>query len=162
VYEGFDTAQICCNGHVITAGAASGPEFRAPFCATCGSATIMACDSCKAAIRGWYHVPGFIGGHDYERPGFCHMCGVAYPWTRARLAAARELTEILEGFTVAERQQLSADLEDLVRDGPRTPVAQVRWKQALAKAGSDVYQAVKSILLDVVSETVKKVLFPGT
>jgi hypothetical protein len=77
----YDVAQVCREGHVITTTAQSAPQFRRAFCGDCGSPTIMACEHCQAPIRGYYHVPGFIGGTlDIELPNYCHECGKPYPW----------------------------------------------------------------------------------
>lgn len=77
----YDTLQVCENGHVITTRAIKLPQHRANRCSQCGAATIMACKSCNAPIPGYYHVPGFYGSDDTQRPDFCEQCGEPYPWT---------------------------------------------------------------------------------
>lgn len=42
---------------------------------------------------------------------------------------------------------------------PRTAVAESRFKRLVKKAGADAYEGMRSILVEVVSESVKKSLF---
>jgi len=154
----YQTAQICLNGHVITE-AAEYSELRAEFCRRCGTKTITACPRCRSAIRGHYHVSGFIGaGPDYELPRFCHSCGEAYPWTASKLEAAQELADELEGLNDEERALLKKGLEDLVRESPNMEVAGLRVKKVLKKVGTGGVEIVRSILVDVLSETARKAL----
>ncbi|HUW13292.1 MAG TPA: DUF2321 domain-containing protein, partial [Anaerolineae bacterium] len=92
----YDTAQVCLNGHPVNDMVRAAPERNMDFCKECGARTITACQHCKAAIQGEYHVPGvFALGFPYSPPAFCHNCGAAYPWTEARLGAARDLADEL-------------------------------------------------------------------
>ena len=72
--DGYDVAQMCLNGHEITSMAQSSPQLRKPFCPTCGSQTIMACEHCAAAIQGYYHVPGVLDAVGYAVPAYCFNC----------------------------------------------------------------------------------------
>jgi hypothetical protein len=155
----YDTAQICTNGHVVNSMARDYPETNAPFCDECGSPTLMACPSCQTPIRGHYHVPGVLGGYEYSAPGFCHNCGAPYPWTAASLQAAKDLTDELEGLSAEDRSELKRSLDDLVKKTPQTAVAETRFKRIMKKAGKEGVDAMRSILTDVLSETIKKTLF---
>ncbi|WP_081601318.1 DUF2321 domain-containing protein [Thioalkalivibrio sp. HL-Eb18] len=155
----YDTAQICLNGHVVNTLASSSPQSNQKHCAECGAKTITACAGCHAPIRGYYHVPGVIGFFDYDKPRYCYNCGEAYPWTVASLEAAAELADELEGLSWEERQQLKDSFPDLVRETPKTVVAETRFKKLMKKAGSEAYDGMKAILINVVTEAVKKSLF---
>lgn len=155
----YDVAQICTNGHVVNAMAREVPQRNQKHCSECGAPTISACQSCGMAIRGYYHVPGVFGGYHYTKPGYCNNCGQPYPWTVAGLAAARELADELDGLSAQEQQQLKESFADLVTDTPKTPLAETRFKRLMKKAGKDAYSGMRSILIDVVSEAVKKSLF---
>jgi hypothetical protein len=157
----YDTAQICSNGHVINSLAASSPQSNQKHCAKCGESTIMACPSCNTAIRGYYHVPGVIGLFSFHKPSYCYNCGQAFPWTASSLEAARELADELEGLNPEEREQLKSSFADLVKNTPRTVVAETRFKKLMKKAGLEAYDGMKTILVDVVSEAVKKSVFGG-
>lgn len=155
----YDTAQICLNGHPINTMAASYPESNMKFCDRCGASTITACPDCKAPIKGYYHVRGVIGaGSDYLPPSFCPNCGIPYPWTNAKLKAAKEFAHELDNLNEDEKTILEKSLEDLARDTPNTQVAAVRFKKLVAKAGKGAAEGFKSILVDVLSETAKKLI----
>jgi len=155
----YHIAQICKNGHVINTSADRYPESNQDYCSRCGAATIMHCEDCGAPIRGYHELPGVIGFFEYERPSFCYKCGSPYPWTKSALHAARELAQTLDGLDAEEVQELQKSLEDLVRETPRTKVAETRFKRIMKKVGSDGYGAMRDILISVVSEAVRKSLF---
>lgn len=155
----YDTAQICLNGHVTNSMAASYPQSNQKYCALCGAQTITACPNCNVAIRGDYHVPGVIGFFDYNKPAYCYNCGVAFPWTESSLKAANELADELDSLSQEERQLLKDSFPDLVRDTPKTPVAETRFRRLIKKAGAEAYDGMKAVLVDVVSEAVKKSVF---
>src|ERR1700679_4064379 len=84
VLKGWDTAQICRNGHAINECAESQPASNSKFCQRCGAPTITTCPKCQAKIRGYFHVPGVFSLSKYSVPPYCHGCGSGYPWTAAR------------------------------------------------------------------------------
>ena len=155
----YDVAQICKNGHVINSSAKDYPTRNQKFCEDCGQLTIMNCPSCQSPIRGQYHVTGVIGAFDYFAPSFCHDCGKPFPWTEAALSAAKELVAEIEGLSDDERATLGGTFSDLINDTPFTPVAETRYKKIMRKVGKESYDAMRSILTDIVSETVKKTIF---
>jgi hypothetical protein len=158
----YDLAQICRNGHVANSMARGAPESNQRFCVRCGEPTITECETCQAPIRGDYFVPGVISvGERYYAPAYCHNCGAAYPWTQAGLAAAKELATTFENLTADEQEQLQSSVDDLVRDTPRTKVAESRFKRLLTKAGPQAWETMRGVLVEVVSESVKKSIFGG-
>jgi hypothetical protein len=155
----YDVAEICRNGHVITDRAATHPQHRKKFCSDCGAATIAECESCSTPIQGYYHVPGVIGfAGNPEAPTFCHECGDPYPWTSARISAAKEIALEAEDLNEEERQLLAASIDDIVRDTPATDLAATRFKRLLAKAGKGTANALHKIAVDIGSEAAKKSL----
>ncbi len=158
--EHFDTAQICRNGHVITSSHYHEPDHRAQFCSRCGEPSLTKCEACSTDIRGDYHVPdfGITSGH-YVAPSYCHACGKPYPWTVKSLAGAKVLFEELDGLDAEERAVLKEALDDLVHETPRTKVATLRFKRLMKKVRRESYEAVKAVVTDLISETVKKTLF---
>ena len=160
IYEGYDTALICGNGHVITVYAESHPEVREEYCSKCGAKTVTCCPHCESKIRGHLH-PHMPSVYEKLAPKFCYQCGKAYPWTEKGIKAARELLAEADNLTDAERDSLSGSLDDLVRDTPNTPVAVRRFKKYLPKAGREIADAVRSVMVDIASEAVKKSIWPG-
>ena len=158
---GYDVAQICRNGHVITSSYNRLPQFRQPFCDKCGGPTINECPACKKPIRGEYFTPDvFALGGEWPAPAFCLYCGRAFPWTQARLDAARALADETEGLNDEERALLKKSLNDLVSDTPNTPLAAQRFKRLVAKAGKGVADTFHKVLVDVLSEAAKKLIWP--
>ena len=155
----YDVAQICENGHVANSMAHDYPESNHDHCDKCGAETIMACPSCQTAIRGYHHVLGFIGGFDYNAPAFCYKCGAPFPWTAARLRAAEDLADELDGLTSDDRESLKNSFHDLARETPSTRIAETRFKKIMRKAGRDGYESMRSLLTDIVSDVVRKTIF---
>ena len=156
----YDVMQVCLNGHKITDTLNTWPQHGKQHCSDCGAATISKCQHCQADIRGFYHAPRVFGGSGPKAPAFCHTCGKCYPWTEARLKAAQELAEETEGLDDKERQMLKASLDDLVRETPRTTLAATRFKRLATKAGKGAADAFKDILIGVISEAAKKLIWP--
>ena len=155
----YDVAQICENGHVANSMARDYPDSNQDHCDKCGAPTIMACPSCQTMIRGFYHIPFNLSPAKYAAPAFCYKCGKPFPWTASRLRAAEDLADELEGLTSDERESLKKSLHDLVRETPSTRVAETRFKKIMRRAGKDGYEGMRSLLTDIVSETVRKTLF---
>ena len=154
--EGYDVAQICLNGHVVNSSARTAPQFSTQFCQECGAETITTCQECSAEIRGLY----LDGWPRYFRPSFCRSCGKPYPWTEAGAEAARELAMQMDGLDQAEQEALAKSIDDLVADTPRTPVAASTVKRLLGKVGKDVSEGLRKVLVDIASETARKMIWP--
>lgn len=155
--DGYDVAQYCREGHLITSMAGSYPQHREEFCGKCGAATITECPECGTSIRGYYHVSGVIGGFaDPPRPSFCTSCGKPYPWTVAAMDAAREMADEVEGLEPDEREALKGTIDDLVRDTARTPVATTRFKRLVGKAGTEAASGFRDVLIAVVTDAARK------
>jgi hypothetical protein len=156
--EAYDAAQVCVNGHLITTLADSHPEGTSDRCDRCGAETIKACPSCSSIVRGHQRNSGVIGFR-FPIPAFCHSCGEPYPWTQAKIRAAKDLAQLMEG-SPEDKKLLEASIDDLVRDTPAATVAAVRFKGLVAKGGKAVVDAFRDILVDVLSEAVKKSIWP--
>jgi hypothetical protein len=154
----FDTAQICLNGHVINEAAESYPEENQKFCSKCGEKTIIRCQYCEIPIKGYHHCSVVVMA-DFIPPKFCHNCGKPYPWTESKLKAAQELIDEAEKLTEQEKDILKQSLDDLVRGAPNTQVAALRFKKYTTKAGEVVMGGLRDIMVDIASETAKKILF---
>jgi len=155
----YDTAQICTNGHVTNPCSGSEPERNAKFCDKCGAPTITSCQDCNTTIKGYHHTPGLVDiGYRYTPPSFCPDCGKPYPWTEAKLKAARELTDLLEDLSQEEREILKKSFGDIVRDTPQTKVAAAQFKRLAAKVGKIAAEQLRELVVDIASETAKKII----
>jgi len=97
-------------------------------------------------------------GYRYTPPSFCPDCGKPYPWTEAKLKAARELTDLLEGLSQEEREILKKSFGDIVRDTPQTKVAAAQFKRLAAKVGKIAAEQLRELVVDIASETAKKII----
>jgi len=96
----------------------------------------------------------------FPLPIFCPDCGKPYPWTEKNLKAAQDLADEVDNLSPEERSLLKKSLDDIVRDTPQTPVAVTRFKKLVAKAGPVAADGFRKILVDVLSEAVKKAIWP--
>jgi hypothetical protein len=92
-------------------------------------------------------------------PAYCNACGVPYPWTAERIAAAKELADVISGLTAPEREQLKTAIDDLVGDTVRTPIGIAKFNGILGKAGKGAKDLFKEILIGVISDITTKALF---
>ncbi len=156
----YDTAQVCLSGHMVNSRSSSSPQHNESFCEKCGRPTTTACASCGAAIRGYYHSSVVvIGGAEEQAPTFCYSCGSSFPWTDAKLAAARELADEMDGLSDEEKERLKTNLADLVAETPRTEVAVMQTKKLLAKARGEAVGLFVDVLRQLAREAVKGALF---
>ena len=116
----YDNAQICLNGHIITNFAESNPNSCENFCNKCGEKTIRNCPDCEESIRGYHHMEGLFSRGNSHPPNFCINCGKPYPWTLAKISAAKELAQTLNELSMQQKQDLEKNIDDIVRDTPRT------------------------------------------
>ncbi len=158
----YDTAQICLNGHSINSMAVSSPERNQNFCKECGQKTITDCPFCKTSIPGQYHDTGSgFAFYRFQIPKFCHNCGKPYPWTESAIEAAKEYADDLENLTLEQREKLKKSINDLVQDTPKTELAASKFKQLVTKAGGSTADIFQKVLVNIISETAKKLIWPS-
>ena len=157
--EGYDIAQICINGHVINSSSESLPQYNKKFCGKCGEATITKCQECGKSIKGYYHRDEGLSLAAYRKPDFCDNCGKPYPWTSDRILAAQDLAREVEGLSKEDRSILEQSIDDIVKDSPNSPVAALRFKKIMVKAGKTAADMFKDILVSVASEAAKKAIW---
>jgi len=153
----YYTAQVCKNGHAITPMFEIHPENSQKFCNRCGELTITRCPSCNTPIRG-YPDSGIIS--IYYPPAFCYNCGKPFPWTESRLNASKELADTLKKLKPDEKEILKQSIDELVRDTPQAKTAAVKFKTFLAYAGKKVASVFRDLLVDIISESAKKIIWP--
>ena len=93
-------------------------------------------------------------------PPFCPDCGEPYPWTEAKLKAAKDLTDLLGDLSSEEREILKKSFDDIVRDTPQTTVAANQFKRIAAKVGKIAAEQLRKLVVDIASETAKKIIWP--
>ncbi len=119
----------------------------------------MECPKCNMQIRGYYHIPNCVGNFDFSPPNFCYSCGGEFPWTERKRQSALDL--FLEEIQDKKDQEtFRQSLADVVKDNPQAKVGASRIAKLLSKAGNATANAIRDILVDIVSESAKKVIFP--
>lgn len=156
----YDVAEICMNGHVTNSSVNKNSQHCQDYCEKCGEKTIRECQDCSTPIRGKLHVEGGFGSTHYYAPSYCHKCGNPFPWTEATLKAAKELAQEVEEFSQEDIDIFTASLDDLIVDNPHTKVAAVKFKKILSKAQQPMKDAIYQLLIDTVSETARKIVWP--
>ena len=85
------------------------------------------------------------------------MYGKPFPWTKAKLDAAREL-EFEDKLTAKEKELFKSSLDDIIAENPKTEMAAIKSKHIMAKVGKETAKALHDIVVDIASETAKKFL----
>lgn len=156
----YETAQICLNGHVITSSIEISPNLAKNYCPHCGAPTTSKCDYCSDRILGHYRIPGAIVPTYYSPPSYCHNCGEPYPWTTRTIETASLLIQEDEQLSSEDKETLASSIIDLLTESPKTQLAITRYNKFVSKAVQITGQGLRDLLIDIVSESVKKSLWP--
>lgn len=150
-----ETALVCTAGHVVNWHWETRPQDNVPYCPTCGKETIRDCPKCKKPIRG----AASSRVHPIGNPSaYCTSCGSPFPWTTARILAAKELADLRDEIAEADKPIMKTTIDDLVGDTVRTPIGITNFQRIMGKAGPVVRKLFVDILAGVTSETVIKAL----
>jgi hypothetical protein len=123
----------------------------------CGAVTVTKCQNCSSSIRGYFMA--FRGDHPYKTPSFCHTCGEPYPWTISRMKAAADLINEMESINDQEKKALIESVQEMTKDTPQSQVASVRYRKIIVKVGKETGDAMRDIIINIVSETIRRSLF---
>ena len=95
----------------------------------------------------------------YNRPDYCYNCGAPYPWTKIILDNAVMLVSLEDELDESMKELIKTAIPDLITETPATPIAIAKYKKGIKCAGDILKNSMRQLLIDVVSETVKKSLF---
>ena len=160
----YDSAQICFEGHITNSLSKSNPQCNRRHCDMCGAETITTCQNCDQSIRGgftYYKYRRIHASVITEPPMFREHCGKPYPWSAARLEAARQLVEEMGILDIPDKTLLNECIEDLIHNTPRAPAAAVRFRSLASKGGPVILEAFRQILYNVMSEPLRKMIWPA-
>lgn len=152
----YSYATICINGHVMS----SSKSNYQPYCSKCGKKTISECPSCKSPIHGMYNTDIPVIGKTYKKDLYCYNCGNPYPWTQSIINSAVEILALDEDLSEENREILKNAIPDLLVETPKSPIAVAKYKSFLSKTQTVIKNSLYQVFIDVVSETVKRSLFP--
>ena len=154
----YATALICLNGHIVTSDIETFPEKVVTHCSRCGEKTISKCPSCGAKIRGYHHTPGVVAVYTPELPLFCWNCGSPYPWTVKKQKALNDIIDNIKKLSDSEKEELKKAVDDLVKETPYWRRAALTLKTFANKIGEENWNLMKAIIIDLLTEAVKKEL----
>lgn len=152
----YYNATICLNGHVVDKHIANAQKF----CTICGKETYSACSNCQSPIHGVIKLNGAIGTPRYNKPFYCHDCGLPYPWTQKILNNAVELVALDDELDNTSKELIKNAIPELLIESSTTPVAIANYQKGMSPAGQILKDSMRQLLIGVVSETAKKFLFP--
>lgn len=156
----YRTAQICKNGHVITSNT-NYADLLSNFCPECSPETITTCLHCNTPIRGDYEIEDvFDFSSSYKVPAYCYNCGKPFPWTESKLNSISELLDMQNQLTEDEKQYFMSYLPIIFTETPQSEVTALKLRLLFNKLPSEIGNLAKSVIADVVSESIKKILFP--
>jgi hypothetical protein len=102
-----------------------------------------------------YEIPDVL----FTLAAYCGDCGATFPWTSRAIEASKELAIVLN-IQENDRNELPELIENLVRQTPRTSVAAIKLRALLQKTGPLAMEGFKQILIGVVTEGAKKLVWP--
>lgn len=98
---------------------------------------------------------------DLDRPPqFCYNCGHPFPWIEMKIQAAKELASEIEDISKGDIEILTNSINDIVNDTPKTQIAAVRFSKVLSRVGQGTMNIFRDLLVDIASETAKKIIWP--
>lgn len=154
--------KVCINGHQISV-VSTHPKDPEEFCQKCGKKVISTCQECHYPIEGYYKVEGIVDlrARTAELPYYCKKCANPYPWTQLILESATELLTLDDEISDTDKELIKTAIPDLLVDTPKTKLAEAKFKKGFSKASALVKDSLYNLLVDVLSESVKKTIFPN-
>lgn len=139
---GHYPAFICTNGHPISTSSAN---CKDKYCSLCGKPVISKCENCNTVIKGKYD--GQFGTiADYKVPSYCPDCGKPYPWTKVAIEATVYMLEESD-LAPDEQKKLIEVIPDVFTETPKTQLASIRYKKAIAGAGNFVADGLREFAI---------------
>jgi len=162
----YDTAQVCINGHIITDSVQSNPQINQNFCNICGRPLITKCPHCKADLRGRRHIKDVMSMTGYrivnfnKTEQFCYQCGKPFPWLELKLRLVHGLANKSDEISVDDKVILTNSIDEIIKETPRTSIAAIEFKRILSNCSRPIVDSFRNILIDIISETAKKLIWP--
>lgn len=158
---------ICENGHVLDPGYSNTQKF----CEQCGSSVVSNCKHCNNPIRGAKVViGGYIGDlefindpciEDFKISYYCPFCSKPYPWTEKIFTNITEILSLDGDINSDTKSLIITALPDLIVETPNTQLAVAKFNTSYSKLNDVIKSGVKNILFSLISEVIKRQIFPG-
>lgn len=94
------------------------------------------------------------------KPFYCYHCGKPYPWTQKILDSAIELLSLDEDLDSDTKSIIKNAIPNLLVETPETPIATAKYRSAIGKAGQILKGSLYQLLVDCITESAKKVIYP--
>ena len=106
-------------------------------------------------------IPGVIDiSSSYKAPAYCYNCGKPFPWTESKLNSISELLDMQDQLTEDEKQYFMSHLPIIFTETPQSEVTALKLRLLINKLPSEIGSLTKNVITDVISESIKKILFP--
>lgn len=161
-------ARICLNGHIVDYGG----HNTEPFCGKCGAEIISECQRCLAPIRGsTKQISMYVGDEVYYNdarstdmlyPNYCVYCGNPYPWTSRIIESAVEALSFDKSIKEETKEIIRNAIPHLIVDTPDTPLEAAKFRSSFDKFNKLVKSTLYQLLVDVLSDSIRKTIFPDT
>ncbi len=149
-------ASICINGHVMS----DDHSNVQPYCSYCGEKVISTCPNCNAPIHGDERCDGIVVvGFTFKTDSYCYNCGNPYPWVQRIIDASKELLELDDDANQESIDLIVSSLPDLMVSSPKQEIAKAKFKKGLKSFTTFTKDSLKTVLTDVLSESIKRSLF---
>ncbi len=177
--ESYGIAQVCINGHVITIDYEHEKYKGMKKCSICGKDTITKCPTCGTDIQGGlcvdrtetyedeyenYHSEKvhdcITSNENYQLPLYCRECGNPFPWTEILISKVSFALSSIKDLDQNQVAYLMELLPDLVIDNNKTPEAVNQLRYFLRNSKKTIVEGIKEIFIEVVAESVKRILYP--
>ncbi|WP_270380275.1 DUF2321 domain-containing protein [Mitsuokella multacida] len=148
-------------------------------CSICGRDTITKCPTCGTDIRGglcvdrtetyedeyenYYSKPVhdcLTSNENYQLPLYCRECGNPFPWTESLISKVSSALSSIKDLDQNQVAYLMELLPDLVIDNNKTQEAANQLHYFLINSKETIAEGIKGIIIDVIAESVKRILFP--
>ena len=77
------------------------------------------------------------------------------------IEAATQLADSHEKLSDDEKREFAAKVNDIVRETPQAKASAVRIRALLGKMARGTASALRDLMVDVISETAKKIIWPS-
>lgn len=159
-------AKICINGHISDYGNGENDKY----CNRCGTEVIDSCTNCGNSIRGASKRISMVfdGLVSYQKakaedmifPNYCPFCGKPYKWTQLIIDNSVQLLALEDDIDPGYKGIIKNAIPDLLVNTPTTPISITKFREIIGTLSQPIKDAFYQLLIDVISETAKKALFP--
>jgi hypothetical protein len=95
----------------------------------------------------------------YSASKYCYAYGNPFSWTQRKIEAAEMFAKELNNLTDDEKQSLKTLIGQLIKGDSLAEPAKHKFKNIMLKLSSESSEIMRSILVNVFSEAIRKSLY---